>query len=261
MDKNKLQQLYNNFLKDYGDVDFHERIWEKQSKEFRKFWRDKVLNDGYAILLESEDLDPIIRILDIKARGARQFREKGGEAAGMPWIYQTMWYKVFRDIKNKKEIKQILDDLFNEKNDNLKIGLVDKLKEMNVRNGLTGGKACILNSFLFTCNHKDYICVLSLDHRFQIIDAFNLGDSNYFQSCSYGEKIIDTNRNIISGFKKNYDINATPRTLTQFLYSIEHLWREGNFRKEKKLYHCYKCNQKTKRNWSFCPYCGINLNK
>jgi len=226
--KEKIQKLFNDFLKDY-DVEKHRLVWEKQSKEFRDFWQNKILNKNYSIIPEA-DLDPIIRVLDYLARGSREFREAGGEAVAKPWIFQGAWYRMFNSLKENEDIRQTLDRVFKATDDESKIGLIDKLHEVNEGkgNGLTGEKGVILNDLLFAYNPNQYICVVSLECRFQIIDYFGLGSSESYQSSSYGEKIIQTNKDIISGFKEKYGIDTISRALTQFFYSakVEPLWKE-----------------------------------
>ncbi len=226
--KEKIQKLFNDFLRDY-DVEKHRIVWEKQSKEFRDFWQNKILNKDYSIIPEA-DLDPIIRILDYLGRGSGEFREAGGEPVAKPYIHQGAWYRMFKSLKENENIRQTLDSLFKATDSESKIGLIDKLKEINEDkgNGLTGEKGVILNDLLFAYNPNQYICVVSLEHRSRIIDYFGLGNNEAHQLASYGEKIVQTNEEIISGFKEKYDIDTTPRALTQFFYSdkVEPLWKE-----------------------------------
>ncbi len=226
MEKEGIKKLFDEFVKNY-DVDYHGSIWNRQSGEFRRFWENKIINENYVLTAEL-DLDPIIRILDYLARGSRLFRESGGEAVAKPWVYQGAWYRLFNSLKERKKIRKILDDIFKNRSKNEIIGLIDKLKEANqgIGNGLTGEKAVILNDLLFAYNPNQYVCVVSLEHRLRIINIFGIGDSDNYKSCTYGEKIIKTNEDIILGFKNRYDIDTTTRALTQFLYSdgVESLW-------------------------------------
>lgn len=223
----EIQKLYGNFIENY-DIERHQLVWMEQSEEFRNFWHNKILNNEYPEISEA-DMDPIIKILDIRARGAREFREEGSEAAAGGFTYQNLWYEMFKSLKENEDIRIIMDELFRATDDNSKIELIDRLKEINKGRGnrLTGEMATMLNAILFAYNPDQYICVVSLEQRFQIIDYFGLNDREIYESYSYGEKIIKTNSDIISGFQEKYGINTTPRALTQFLYSeeVKPLWR------------------------------------
>ncbi len=49
-------------------------------------------------------MDYVIRFFDKNARGAREFRENGGEYAATAGIWQGMWYRALKDIKEKSDI-------------------------------------------------------------------------------------------------------------------------------------------------------------
>lgn len=215
--KEEIIKIFNDFRAEY-DFERHDRVWKKQSEEFRKFWREKIMDDNYPVLLE-EDMDYVIRFFDQNARGAREFREGGGEHAAKAGIWQGMWYRALKDIKEKSDIKKILDKIFNTEDGERRIDLVDELEKINQKNknGLTGKSAIILNALLFTYSPDKYLCMLSVvNHRFPLIDFFELGNSKQYKT--YGEQVIKTNDDIISGFKEKYNINISPRALSTFIY-------------------------------------------
>ncbi len=235
MTKEEIIKIFNDFRAEYN-FEKHEQVWRKQSEEFRQFWREKVLNGNYPELLE-EDMDYVIRFFDKNAKGAREFRENGGEHAAKAGIYQGMWYRALKDLKNKQDIRELLNQIFEAKNDNLKIDLVNKLEKVNQKNknGLTGRSANILNALLFTHSPDKYLSVLSVNHRFVLIDFFELGDSKQYKT--YGEQVIKTNDDMISGFKEKYGVDTTFMALSDFvckdLEKIYH-WKEkvGDFNQE-----------------------------
>ncbi|MFZ2970217.1 MAG: hypothetical protein WA063_03660, partial [Minisyncoccia bacterium] len=102
MKKEEITKLFNEFIAEYNSEKY-EQIWKKQSEEFRQFWHDKILNDNYAVLSEA-DMDYVIRFFDKNARGAKEFRENGGEHAARAGIHQGMWYRALKDLKNKHNI-------------------------------------------------------------------------------------------------------------------------------------------------------------
>jgi len=216
MTKEEMTKLFNDFRAEY-DFEKHEQVWKKQSEEFRQFWSEKILNDNYPELSEA-NMDYIIRFFDTNAKGAREFRENGGEHAAKAGIYQGMWYRALKDLKNKKDIKEIVNQILTTEDDILKINLINKLEKINQKNknGLTGKSAIILFALLFTYNPDKYLSMLSINHRLPFIDFFELGDSKQYET--YGERVIKTNGDIISGFEEKYGINTTPMALSSFIY-------------------------------------------
>lgn len=214
MAKEEITKLFNNFCAEYN-FEKHEQTWKKQSEEFRRFWSEKILNDNYPELSEI-DMDYVIRFFDCKAKGARQFAENDGEHAALAGIQQGIWYKALESLKNRQDIREILNQIFEAKDDSIKINLINKLEKINPKNGLTGKSVIILNAFLFTYNPDKYLSMLSVNHRLPFIDFFGLGDSKQYKT--YGEQVIKTNRDIISGFKEKYSIDTTPRALSEFIY-------------------------------------------
>ena len=216
MRKEEITKLFNDFCTEYNP-EKEKEVFKKQSEEFRRFWNEKICN-GSPELLES-DMDYVIRFFDLHAKGVGQFRENGGECAALAGIHQKMWYKALKSLKDRQDIREILNQIFEAKNDNTKIDLVNKLERVNKKNSnnLTGGKAVVLNALLFTNSPDKYLSMLSTGHRFLFIKIFRIGDLRQYKT--YGEKVIKTNKDIILGFKEKYGINATPRTLSEFTYN------------------------------------------
>jgi len=215
--KEKIKEIFREFQDEY-DFEKLKQIWKNQSEEFRKFWEDKILNENYPELSES-DMNYVIKFFDEKARGAKEFRENGGLHAARANIFQGQWYRALKSIKNNQDIKGILDDILKTNDDDIKVKLVNKLKEVNekYKNGLTGKKAIILNAILFTYSSDEYVSMLSLEHRFTLIEFFDFGKREKYES--YGEQIVNTNRDIISSFKDKFDINIPAHLLSYFIYN------------------------------------------
>lgn len=234
MTKEEIIKIFNDFRAEYN-FEKYEQVWRNQSEKFRQFWREKVLNGNYPELSEA-DMDYVIRFFDKNAKGAREFRENGGEHAARAGIYQGMWYRALKDLKNKQDIREILNQIFEAKDDSLKMGLVNKLEKINQKNknGLTGRSAIILNALLFTYNPDQYLTMLSINHRFALIDFFGLGDPKQYKT--YGEQVIKTNNDIVSGFKEKHGIDTTPLALSHFVYEclekIYHWKKVGDFSQE-----------------------------
>jgi predicted transcriptional regulator len=212
MTTDEIQILFREFSSHF-EWDREAEVWNTQGKIFRDFWNEKILN-GQASLTAA-DTDPIIRLLDTKARG----HLAADLVVARTGIYQSMWERVFNDLKTKKDIQDTMQQSFIEFNDDKLIKLVDQLwlENKNNKNGLTGKNANVLNTILFI-NRPDYFLnMVSLSHRSQVLRSFGLGDPQEFRT--YGEEIILSNRMIIDGFRKKYGIATTPRALTEFLYA------------------------------------------
>lgn len=215
MTKEEITKIFNDFRAEY-DFEKHAQVWRNQGEEFRRFWSEKIMDDK-SILLE-EDMDYFIRFFDMNARGAGEFRENGGESAALAGIWQGMWYRALKAIKEKSDIKKILDRILNTEESEIRVDLVNKLWEVNQggKNGLTGEKAIILGALLFVYSPNKYLSMLSVNHRLALIDFLEIGNSTQYKS--YGEQVIKTHDDIISGFKNKYDINIEPRALSYFVY-------------------------------------------
>jgi len=223
-----MTKVFNNFCAEY-DFEKHEQVWKNQSKEFRQFWHRKILDDNYPELSEA-DMDCVIKFFDRTFKGSKEFRENGGECVASANIRRRMWYKALQGLKNTQDIREIVHQIFMTENDNLKINLVNKLEKVNQKNKncLTGKNAIILNALIFTYNPDKYLSVLSIDHRFVLMNFFGFGDSTQYDT--YGEQVIKMNNDIILGFKEKYNIDVNPRALSWFIYNqLDKKWGKGPF--------------------------------
>ena len=213
MGKDEVTKLFNEFLAGY-DIEEHRRIWIEHQKTFREFWKTKILTYGKTSLSEA-DYDPIIRLIDVKARG---FNKETDEAVAHVGLYQGVWYRIFNDLKEQDSIKTILDKIFKSDEDKVLIRMINRLEKENEKNknGLTGKKANALNALLFINNPDRFLSSVSLSHRFQLIEVFGFGSPETYKT--YGEKVIKSNSDIISGFKEKFGIEASPRTISMFIY-------------------------------------------
>jgi hypothetical protein len=173
-------------------------------------------------------MNEVIRFFDSRASGAKKFRENGGMHAALAHIRQGQWHEALKSIKKNNDIKELLDEILKSDNDNKKEKLITRLKEINdkYKNNLTGQKGIILNAILFTYSPNKYTSMLSLDHRYKLLKFFKFGDKKNYET--YGQKIIQTNSDIINGFRNKYKIKVNSHLLTYFIY--DHLQKEINWR-------------------------------
>ena len=212
MEPTHIQALFRQFSSEFDSAREAE-VWENQKQVFKRFWDDKILNPTSELTVA--DTDAIIRLLDHKARG----HQRADVAVANTGIRQGMWERLFDQLKNKKDIKRTLDQIFAEADDSKLVDLVNRLVKENDRNknGLTGKSAVALNALLFLNAPTKFLSMVSLSHRFQVMQAFGLGNPDEFKS--YGEQIVLSNRRIIDGFSDRYAIQANPRDLSEFLYT------------------------------------------
>ena len=65
MNKGLAQELVSQFVQSYDSV-AKDKIWQKQSADFRRFWSERVLAPGKGTI-SNDDCDVIIRILDFSS--------------------------------------------------------------------------------------------------------------------------------------------------------------------------------------------------
>lgn len=213
MEKEMIQNMFKDFLSKYEVEDFAV-AWDKQSKVFKEFWNEKILNRKME--LSVADTDAIIRLIDTKARD----HQKTDVAIAHIGQTQGMWERLFQQLKEKEDIRATLDEIFLTTDDTKLIELINRLKKQNEKNknGLTGDAAVVLNALLFINAPDRFITLVSLKHRSHLMKVFDLGVFDQYKS--YGEKIVKSNSDIINGFREKYGLErATPRALSIFLYS------------------------------------------
>lgn len=215
-----IKRTFDEIITNY-DFSKYDGIWLSLSKTFKQFWEEYILDEN----AEATDsvYDHIIRMLDRKAKG---FNKETDYAVAATYIRQGTWYRTFNDLKNKKELRKTMDTIFNLEDDQKLIEQINKLERQNStnKNGLTGKNGNILNALLFLNKPNYFISSVSLRHRQQIIDYFQFSPIN--MNDTYGEKMIKSNRSILSGLSNQLLGNWSPRTLAFYLYSpsIRSLW-------------------------------------
>jgi transcription antitermination factor NusG len=208
------QEDFNKFIENFNNQD---AIFAEYSQIFKKFWETLILNDNVKSLDES-DMDPIIRIIDCKAKG----NTKESICIALDGIRMGQWYRAFRSIKENKEIRNIICKVFKLKNSNDLIMCLNDLEKINsgLGNGLTARNAIIINALLCLNDPNNYLSSLSLSHRNKMVKyLYNTDEKNE----TFGEKVINSNKMILEYFQKN-NIIASPRTISCFLYKIRNLW-------------------------------------
>ncbi len=222
-DENEMYTKFKNYA-NIEDLDKMDEIWVRQSKEFREFWQNKLMNEKYPALTDSE-IDEIVLILDKNAKGST----KETQAVAKAMIPQGVWRRLFKEIKEDKKLRELLYSILTESEEDKQIELIDSLYKMNDgrKNSLTGKSGNAINDMLFAYNPSKYVAVISLNDRKKIIDFYNFENDIDFENDSQGRKIVKSNKAIIEGFHKR-KVVTTPRAISHFLYrSLKGEWKTG----------------------------------
>ena len=148
------------------------------------------------------------------------------EAVAKAMIPQGAWRRLFNEIKRDKDLRKVINDIFNSTNDQAE--LIDRLYQLNEgrKNNLTGKSGNAINAMLVAFNPRKYTSVISLKARKKIIDYFQLEGSPDFENDSPGEKIVLSNEAIIRGFSF---LNAEPRMISKFVYrTLKSFWDDDS---------------------------------
>jgi len=226
MNEEIIKNLFEQFLNTY-DPEQSRDTWQSQSRIFREFWEEKILDDKYQLDIP-EDLISIVQILDVKGAGKKESKERF-EGVAYTNVFQNTWYKIFAELKKDGEKKNLINNIFKSENDDDLILLVDQLYELNKVDripALTGKHGIVINVFLFTYNPRDNISMVSLADRNKLIDYFNLGKSNEIDNLSYGYKIVKS-RQLVLSFRDKYPLDIDNRGLSCFFYfdPMREIWK------------------------------------
>ena len=178
MEKAEILNLYNTFSKTF-DIDGENKIWDYNSATFRNFWNNRII-DSNAVDLNDEEIDQIVRILDRSAKGNKEAVGPINAVARI-MVPQGAWRRLFREIKGNNTLKFLLNNIFNETNEENLIQQLDELYKINKdsKNYLTGRSGNAINALMFAYNPTKYISVVSLDDRKKIIDYFGFSGPNF----------------------------------------------------------------------------------
>ncbi len=221
MEKGKILKLLEEFTEQYNENKSKE-TWKRQNAKVKDFWERYILDEKKK--LTKSILDPILIIFDSKAKGAGS--DSGVESVGFPYIYQDMWYEIFDDIKANQRLKNLLSKLFDCEKDKEEIEFLNEVCKANTkRNGLTGYNANAINDFMFVFNPERNISILSLQHRYQIIDYLGIDKSEKIDNLPYGERIV-LSRNKIIEAKNLIGAKIDNRGWSKFFYwrPMKELW-------------------------------------
>jgi hypothetical protein len=211
-------QVYDSKVKD--------AVWADQSKVFRAFWANRILNTDSPPLSEGE-CDEVIRILDRNGKG----NTKHTEAVARVMIPQGAWRRMFADFRANKELGDLLNHIFNEPDAEKKAALIDQLYDVNrgKRNNLTGESGNALNAFLAAFDPAQNLSVISLKDRRTLIDFLGLAVPFEWESPRIGTRIVKSNALLREGLR-SAGIAGSARTASVFCYwqPFREHWKPGH---------------------------------
>ncbi len=175
--------------------------------------------------LNDEEIDDIVRILDKNAKG----NTKVDIAVARAMIPQGAWRRLFRELRQNNDLKEVINNILNEKDQDRLIEEIDRLYRINEskNNYLTGKSANAIDILLFVYNPLRFISVISLNDRQRIVEYFGFEGLN-FEEDPQGKKVVLSNQIILDNFKKILVRGFSPRVLSNFLYlKLKDYWKRS----------------------------------
>jgi len=214
MENQQIKDLFIKFLNEFNE-EKENSAWVQISTEFRNFWNNVIIDPKYGELNDSE-LDDIIRYLDHNAKG----NTKDTISVAKAMISQGMWRRMFNDIHKIDDLRENMNKLFSSQDDSWRVKCINEIYKINKnnKNSLTGKVGNAINAMLFAFNPRDYISIISLNHRRKVIEYFNFNEGPDFDTEDQGSLVVKSNAAIIKGFRE-IGIENTPRIISEFLYS------------------------------------------
>ena len=223
MKAEEIKKLYDEFIKSYEAIS-RDKIWLTLSKKFQTFWYEKIVSDT-TTKLETDEIDEIVRILDIKGKG----NKKDSNAIAAVMVPQVAWRNLFQELCSNKNLSDLITQIFEEKDLQKKIGLIDQLYEVNKnnRNYLTGRSGNTINAVLAAFDPMKNLSMVSMRDRKMLIDYFEFPVPFNFEEVTSGYKFIESNRIILENFLA-LGVNGSAMTISAFCYSkpVKTIWRE-----------------------------------
>jgi hypothetical protein len=249
MNKSLVQELISKFVQSY-DSAAKDRIWQKQSADFRRFWSEQVLAPGKEIISD-DDCDAIIRILDYCGKG----KTKGSEVVAKVMVPQNVWRKLFNILHSDKKLASLVGSIFKEADVDRKAQLINELYIANAagKNRLTGESGNVLNALLAAYDPFKNLSAVSMKHRKALMDFLEIKLPFDGASASIGKQIAHSNESIQEATRA-LGLAGSARTLCQFLYSepVWNLWHAEDIvkRTDQQVIVTIPPNAKTEKNES-----------
>ncbi len=245
MNKSLVQELVSKFVQSY-DSAAKDKIWQKQSADFREFWSGRVLAQGNETISDN-DCDEVIRILDFNGKG----KPKGSEVVAKVMVSQNVWRKLFNILHSDKNLTSLVDSIFKEVNIDHKAQLIDKLYAENAtgKNWLTGESGNVLNALLAAYDPVKNLSAVSIKHRKALVDFLEIKSPFDWASASIGKRISHSNESIQEATRA-LGLTGSARTLYRFLYSepVANLWQDTIKREGKQLIVTVPQNAEAEKN-------------
>src|SRR5207247_6575038 len=168
------------------------------------------------------------RILDRQGKG----NTKNSEAiAGGVMIPQGAWRRMFNELRANKPIATLMRRIFEAKDQEQRITLVDELYAINKGQiqKLTGKSGITINLFLAAYDPFTNLTIVSLNDRRQLMEFLALSIPFDWERASTGRRVVESNTILRNGLEAA-GIAGSARTLSVFCYSepFRSLWKAGH---------------------------------
>lgn len=209
-----LSTLIAEFLNSY-DTDEKDRVWKRQSEQFRNFWTNKIADNSGSGPTDSES-DVIIRFLDRSAKG----NTKTSEAVARAMIAQGAWRRMFREFHKDAQLRDAVGKVLEAGRADLRAASIDALYELNKerKNNLTGPSGNAISAFLALSDPMRNISVISLKDRKALLDFLGVSLPFNWDSATVGKRIASTNDLLVEELN-NRGLAGSARALSVFCYS------------------------------------------
>jgi hypothetical protein len=222
MTQPKLAALIAEFNQNY-DAKAKDRVWERQSQNFKEFWERRVLGKNTGEI-PNDECDEVIRILDRNGKG----NTKDSEAVAKAMVPQGAWRRMLNEFHANRELGNLVTLILREEEPEKKAGLIDNLYKLNAKaaNNLTGPSGNTVNAFLAAYDPMNNLSVISLKHRRALIEFLGLQVPVGSEKDSIGKAIVMTNSVLRDGLGA-LGVEGSARTKSRFCYypGMTALWK------------------------------------
>ncbi len=212
MENAKIKEDFYSFKAHYNESEKNE-IWNEQSKEFKFFWENRILNPADEELHDHE-IDDIVKILDRHGKG----NNRESEAVARVMIPQGAWRRLFNQLKEDTALSGCIDKILKANHSNIIESEIDRLYELNKdnKNNLTGKSANAINSFLAAFDPFRNLSIVSINDRNKLLAG--MGIPIEIEALSTGKQVVKTSEIILSKFNE-LNLTDNARTISAFVYS------------------------------------------
>lgn len=220
---------FSSFLPEFDgiyDSETKQKIWIKLSAQFHEFWSTRVMGVD-TDPISDDDCDKAIKILDRNGKG----NNKTTDAIARAMVPQGAWRILFNELHKNRLLGNAVNRILMEQDPKLKILYINELYGMEEARKiyLTGQSGNTISVFLAAFDPSNNLSIISLKDRKSLLNALNSEYLKKLENESIGEKIINSNIELIKAII-NSGVIGDARKISEYCYypPVKELWR-GEF--------------------------------